>query len=156
MFQKILAFRYILIIAVFFLLISSFVFIIVGAVLSIEGIIEFIHFGFIPNEEIRPGIKLLEGLDAFMIALIFMIFGMGIARLFLFDKDKDINVPSWLNIHDLKGLKILLWETILVTLVILSINPLVKGKVVSWEILIYPGFILILSLALFLMRGKEK
>ncbi|MFN8255918.1 MAG: YqhA family protein [Bacteroidales bacterium] len=156
MFQKILGFRYVLIIAVFFLLISSFVFIIAGAVHSFEGIIEFIQVGFVPNENARPGIKLLEGLDAFMVALIFMIFGMGIARLFLFDKDKDLNVPSWLHIHDLKGLKVLLWETILVTLVILSINPIIKKEMVSWEILIYPAFILILSLALFLMKGKEK
>jgi uncharacterized membrane protein YqhA len=156
MFQKILGFRYVLIIAVFFLLISSLVFIIAGAVHCFEGIIEFIQVGFIPNENSRPGIKLLEGLDGFMVALIFMIFGLGIARLFLFDKDKDLNVPSWLQIHDLKGLKVLLWEAVLVTMVIMSINPILKKEMVSWEILIYPAFILILSLALFLMRGKGK
>jgi len=155
MFQKILSFRYILIIAVFFLLFSSFTFIIVGAVHSVEGVIAFIHVGFIPNDTVKPGIMLLEGLDVFMVALIFMIFGLGIARLFLFDKDKDMNVPSWLHIHDLKGLKVLLWESILVTLVIFSINPIIKKEVVSWDILVYPAFILMLSLALFLMKGKE-
>ncbi|MFN8255909.1 MAG: YqhA family protein [Bacteroidales bacterium] len=153
-FERILNFRYVLAISVIFLLLSSLIFIIVGAVKSFEGIISFFHTGFQTDENIRPGLKLLEGLDAFMFSLIFMIFGLGIARLFLFSKSADINVPAWLQIDDLKGLKVLLWETILVTLVIFSINPIVSGEALSWEILIFPVFILILSIALFLMRGK--
>jgi len=44
--------------------------------------------------------------------------GFGIARLFLFNKAPGEQVPSWLRFHEMKGLKVLLWETILVTLVI--------------------------------------
>jgi hypothetical protein len=61
----------------------------------------------------------------------------------------------WLNVHDLKGLKVLLWETILVTLVILCVTNLIKLSSLSWETLIYPILILVLAAALFLMRGKE-
>jgi len=93
-FEKILNFRYVLAVAVFFLLLSSFILIIVGAVKGIEGVISFFHTGFQTDENIRPGFKLLDGLDAFMVSLIFMIFGLGIARLFLFNKSEDINVPT--------------------------------------------------------------
>lgn len=108
MFEKFVRFRYILIIAVVFLLLNSLIFIIVGVSLNIKGYIEFFNAGFIPTETNRPGLKLLEGLDAFMISLIFMIFGLGIARLFLFDKTSEAHVPGWLNIKDIKGLKVVI------------------------------------------------
>ena len=137
-------------------MLNSLTFLIVGVVLNIKGYIEFFEAGFIPSETTRPGIKLVEGLDAFMVGLIFMVFGMGIARLFLFDNAPEADLPGWLKFHDLKGLKVLLWETILVTLVIFSLSSLIKDGMHSWEALILPGVILILSLALFFMRWKEK
>ncbi len=155
MFEKLLRIRYIFSIAVVFMLLNSIIYLIVGAVQSIHGYIEFFNAGFLPNEETRPGIHLLEGLDFVMISLVFLIFGLGIARLFLFSNAKAEHIPAWLNVRDLKELKILLWETILVTLVILCVSGLVKNPSTSWEVLILPGVILILSLALFLMRGKE-
>ena len=155
MFDKLLNLRYVVIIAVFFLLINSLVFIVVGVVHCIHGYIEFVNIGFYSTGESRPGLYLMEGLDAFMLAIVFLIFGLGVARLFVFDKHSVDRIPAWLNIHDLKGLKVLLWETILVTLVILCVTNLIKLSSLSWETLIYPILILILSAALFLMRGKE-
>jgi len=155
MFDKLLRIRYIFSIAVVFLLLSSLVFLIVGATQSLHGIIEFVSAGFVPNEEIRPGLHMLEGLDSFMISLVFFIFGLGIARLFIFDKAESKLIPGWLNIHNLKELKVLLWETILITLVILCLNSLIKSPAASWELLVLPILILILSAALFLMRVKE-
>jgi uncharacterized membrane protein YqhA len=155
MFSRLLQARYVFLIAVVFLLLNSIIFILAGAVHSFHGIIEFIELGFLPDEESRPGLHLLEGLDMFMVALVFLIFGLGIARLFIFDKIESSQIPSWLNIRDLKGLKILLWETILVTLVILCVTNLVKHPARTWEALIFPIIILILTLALYLMRGKD-
>lgn len=155
MFTRLLHARYIFVIAVVFLLLNSLIFIVAGAVHSFHGIIEFFELGFMPDGESRPGLHLLEGLDMFMVAMVFLIFGLGVARLFIFDKVESSQVPSWLNIHDLKGLKILLWETILVTLVILCITNLVKHPAKAWEALVFPLVILILALALHLMRGKE-
>jgi uncharacterized membrane protein YqhA len=155
MFNKLLLVRYVFSIAVVFLLLSSFVFLIAGAVHSFHGLVEFVGVGFIPNEETRPGLHLLEGLDAFMIALVFFVFGLGIARLFIFSESESKQIPGWLNVHNLKELKVLLWETILVTLVILCVSNLIKFPALAWESLVLPILILILSLALFLMRGKE-
>lgn len=155
MFDKLMRLRYLVGIAVIFLLINAFVFVVVGAVHCIHGYIEFVKVAFYPIDGARPGLHLVEGLDAFMLSLLFMIFGLGVARLFIFDKYNVEHIPAWLNIHDLKGLKVLLWETILVTLVILCVTNLIKFPGRSWETLIYPVLILILSAALFLMRGKE-
>ena len=155
MFEKLLRLRYVIIIAVFFLMLNSIVFLIVGAVHCIHGYKEFLSAGFYASEESRPGLYLMEGLDAFMLALTFMVFSLGLARLFIFDKVTVDRLPSWLNIHDLKGLKVLIWETILVTLVILCVTNILKYPGRSWDTLIFPALILILTVSLVLMRGKS-
>jgi uncharacterized membrane protein YqhA len=156
MFQKLLRIRYVIIAAICILFLNSIFFVIGGAVLSIKGYIEFIQNGFLPNETFQPGLYILKGLDAFMLAIIFMIFGLGISRLFLFNNAPDDQVPSWLRFHEMKGLKVLLWETILVTLVIYCIQLLLTDKTQSVDMLILPGAILILAIALFFVRWEGK
>jgi phosphate starvation-inducible membrane PsiE len=56
----------------------------------------------------------------------------------------------------MKGLKVLLWETILVTLVIYCLQILLTHKELSLELLILPGAILLLAVALFFVRWKEQ
>jgi len=51
---------------------------------------------------------------------------------------------------------VLLWETILVTLVIYSLQVLLTHKDLSIELLILPGAILLLTLALFFVRWKDQ
>lgn len=155
MLEKILKTRFLLVIAVFFLLVNTLLFLISGAVQSYHGYMEFISNGFHLGGDTRPGLHILEGLDAFMIALVFMVFGLGIAKLFVFDQEKTKMLPSWLNIHNLKELKVLLWETILVTLVILCITNLIKSPPSGWDALVFPSFILILSLALLLLKAGD-
>jgi uncharacterized membrane protein YqhA len=156
MFKKLLNIRYIILLPVIILFLNSVSFIIGGAVLSIKGYIEFAQNGFIPNESYRPGMLVMKGLDAFMLAIIFIIFGLGISRLFLFTDTDDEQIPSWLRFNEMKGLKVLLWETMLVTLVIYSLQLLLTSKTQSTELLILPGAILLLAIALFFVRWKEK
>jgi uncharacterized membrane protein YqhA len=98
----------------------------------------------------------MKGLDLFMLTIIFIIFGLGISRLFLFTNTADEEIPSWLRFSEMKGLKVLLWETMLVTLVIYCLQLLLTSQTQSPELLILPGAILLLSLALFFVRWKEK
>ncbi|MEX0635293.1 MAG: YqhA family protein [Ferruginibacter sp.] len=156
MIKKILGIRYIFIIAVIFLLLNAIVFTFVGVRHCIHGYIGYVEIGFSPEENLRPGMHLLEALDSFMVALVFMIFGLGIGRLFLFPDSSGEHLPRWLQINNLKELKVLLWETILLTMVIFCVSNMISGNTKSWELLLFPGVILILSLSLFLMRGKEK
>ncbi|MRR21629.1 hypothetical protein EG830_01445 [bacterium] len=155
MFEKLLRFRYIMIIAVIIMLVSSLFFLIGGTVMSVKAYIHFIQMGLTPTGDYKAGLSIMNGLDAFMLSIIFMIFGLGIGRLFLFDRTPDEKVPSWLRFHDLKGLKVLIWEAILVTLVIFSLHDLLLPEGHALETLIFPGAILILTLSLFLMRRKE-
>ena len=156
MFRRLLSIRYIILVAVGILFINSIFFIIGGTVFSVKGYIEFIKNGFIPSENYNPGLYILKGLDAFMLAIIFIIFGLGIARLFLFNNASEDQIPSWLRFHGMKGLKVLLWETILVTLVIYCLQILLTNKELSLELLILPGAILLLAVALFFVRWKEQ
>ncbi|HLO82293.1 MAG TPA: hypothetical protein VK166_15120 [Chitinophagaceae bacterium] len=65
----------------------------------------------------------------------------------------DAHVPSWLKIDDFKELKVLLWETILVTLVVFTLTKVASAKeVLTWDAMILPGVILALTGSLFLMR----
>jgi uncharacterized membrane protein YqhA len=155
MFRKLLNIRYIILVAVAILFLNSIFFIVGGTIFSVKGYIEFIKNGFMPNETYNPGLLVLKGLDAFMLAIIFMIFGLGIARLFLFNNAPEDQVPSWLRFHEMKGLKVLLWETILVTLVIYCLQILLTNKELSLSLLVIPGAILLLALALFFVRWKE-
>jgi uncharacterized membrane protein YqhA len=156
MFNKLLKIRYLILLPVVILFLNSFAFIIGGAVLSVKGYIEFAQNGFTPNETYRPGMLVMKGLDLFMLAIIFIVFALGIARLFLFTSTPDEQIPPWLRFNEIKGLKVILWETILVTLVIYSLQLLLTSKTQSIELLILPGAILLLSIALFFVRGKEK
>ena len=156
MFRKLLSIRYIILVAVGILFLNSIFFIVGGTVFSVKGYIEFIKNGFIPSETYNPGLYILKGLDAFMLAIIFIIFGLGIARLFLFNNASEDQIPTWLRFQEMKGLKVLLWETILVTLVIYCLQILLTHKELSLELLILPGAILLLALALFFVRWKEQ
>ena len=156
MFKKLLRIRYVVLLAILTMFINSVFLIIGGTILSVKGYMEFIQNGFIPSETYKPGIYIMKGLDGFMLAIIFIIFGLGIARLFLFNRISDEEIPSWLRFQDMKGLKVLLWETILVTLVIYCLQVLLTYKQLSLELLIIPGAILLLALALFFVRWKEK
>ena len=97
MFQKLLNIRFVIILVVGILFINSIFFIIGGTVYSVKGYIEFTKNGFMPSETLNPGLQILKGLDAFMLAIIFIIFGLGIARLFLFNSASEDQVPSWLR-----------------------------------------------------------
>jgi len=156
MFKKLLGIRYIIILAVCILLVNSVFFIVGGTIMSVQGYTEYIQNGFVPSATYQPGLLVLKGLDAFMLAIIFMIFGLGIARLFLFNNAPDDQIPSWLRFHEMKGLKVLLWETILVTLVIYCLQILLTHKEMVLELLILPVAILLLTIALFFMRWREQ
>ena len=77
-------------------------------------------------EEHKPGLQILKGLDLFLVSIVFMILGLGILKIFVFSHMPFTDLPDWLNIKNFKELKILLWETILVTLVVFSLTGFVS------------------------------
>jgi uncharacterized membrane protein YqhA len=106
------------------------------------------------GEAVHPGIALFEALDRFLIAVLFYIFGIGMIKLFVPELFDRADLPDWLDVKDIRELKVLLWETVLVTLMVLSVSALVSRKEpLSWDALILPAFIAILSVSLFFMRS---
>lgn len=153
-FSKVLRLRYIFLVVSIFSFISCLFFVGVGiaeAIHAFKIVIGAMDGGAWDN----PGIILVEALDRFLIAVLFYIFGIGMIKLFLPELFKDADLPKWLDIKDIRQLKVLLWETILVTLVVLSVTSMVgRTDSLSWDVLILPSVIAILSLSLFLMRSK--
>jgi uncharacterized membrane protein YqhA len=155
MLNKITPFRYVYIMAVIFTLINFVFFIGSGITRSIESYKAFLEKDFLIAAGHHPGIQLPEALDSFMISLVFMIFGLGVASLFIFDKTEGKALPVWLNVNSLEELKILLWCTILFALVIFAVTNFVKNPPGSWEALILPLIILILAASLFFIHKRE-
>ena len=143
-------------VVVFFLLLSALAFIVSGVIKSVEGYMSVLQINGYVGENSKPGMYLLEGLDLFMAAIVFVVFALGIGQLFFFDKEALEIIPKWMHINGLKDLKIILWETILVTLVVFCMTHLVKSHEKSWEILLLPAVILILSLGLYFVRIGSK
>ena len=112
-----------------------------------------------PVEKVRPGIHLLQSMDAFLVALVFLILALGIAKLFLLPDtpETDRTLPRWLRLHDFLELKLLLWEAILLVLTIAFVAKVVEelGQL-NWELLILPASILMLAISYFLQKWAAR
>lgn len=106
--------------------------------------------------EEKPGVLIGEALDGFLVSLFFIIFSIGILKLFLPNKTfiKGYDLP-WLKIEDFAGLKFIIWELLLTTLFVYFFAQIIlKGENLNWEMLIMPASILILAIAYkFLKQG---
>jgi uncharacterized membrane protein YqhA len=126
----------------------------VGVVRGYEGYRLILH-GPPWEGEHAPGIHLARSIDAFLIAMVFFVFSIGMTILFLVPEDdpKLRAVPEWMRVKSLSELKFLIWEAILVTLVVACVETfMVSGRVLDWTALILPLALLVLSLALFLAK----
>ena len=127
-------------------------------VLGIEGIIK----GQV-HTEAAPGLKLVESLDLFLIGFLFLIFSIGFAQLFIPKPSKLMNIidsitPQWLRVENFTQLKIILWDTVLTTLVVLFIEDIVRanGEYV-WELMVIPIAIVFISFSRYLIKkGKRE
>jgi uncharacterized membrane protein YqhA len=152
--ERLFVIRYVYLVAVFFTFLNSIVILFLGVIDAIHGY-SAVFTQAAGKHQNNIGIYFLESLDKFLVAFVFLMFSLGIMKLFFFDKTSLGNLPAWLHIESFKDLKVLLWETILVTLVVLSLSSNVKNShELTWEVLILPVIILILSISLFLMRKE--
>jgi uncharacterized membrane protein YqhA len=108
------------------------------------------------GEWLNPGIYIIEGLDSFMVALLFVIFSYGIFKIFILHDEENTKFPSWLHVNSFSELKLLLWETSIVTLIVFSITIVVNSEKTGWDQLVVPAIILMLSCAYYLtVKGKK-
>jgi uncharacterized membrane protein YqhA len=109
-------------------------------------------------KEGKPGVTLIEALDIYLVALVILILGGGIFKLFVGNEDTFKEIPVLANIRSFIELKILLWETLLLMLTIWATLDfaITEPAELHFEYLILPGSVLILAAALRLVKGHQK
>lgn len=138
-----------------------------GVTISALGIYDFVHaFSHLQDAEQKGlvgliAIGLLQAVDLFLLAIVLFIFSIGLLLLFRKSSDEDLPnlVPQWLRISNFMQLKVILWEAILTTLVVIFLVGLVRnslqGEDLSLSQLILPGAIMLISMSLFFLKRGE-
>ena len=135
-----------------------------GLAFTILGAIEFVHavahlFDTEQNMHVQStAVKLLQSVDMFLLSIVLYVFALGLVMLFhknIGDQLREV-LPQWLQIRDFLQLKALLWEAILTTLVVSYVAYLVGLKLgdepITFEVLILPLSVLIISASLFILK----
>jgi uncharacterized membrane protein YqhA len=158
MFDRLLKVRYLVIVIVLVAILHAVAFLFMGTEIAFKSYWHVLHHGRDGNETglARPGLEILHSLDLLFVAMVFLVLALGIAKLFLVGPKavESMDLPSWLRIGSIAELKVLLWETILVTLVITSLSELTTGlfEKLDWHALVTPAAIFLLALSLFLVK----
>jgi len=149
--QKVIRFFIYVIVSLVFL--NSLFFIVVAVYKSVQAYLMVIH----GRMEEKPGVLIAESLDSFMIALFFIIFSIGISKLFLpktnFHSGYDL---PWLKVENFSQLKYIMWEVLLTTMFVYFVAQVViTGDHLDWMMLIIPASILMLALAYKLLKQSH-
>jgi len=157
MLNFLLRLRFLVVIIVLFTFLNSLILIFLAVKRSVHAYgIVFFNL----ESDKPPGVEILESIDLFLIGLVFLIFSLGLTKLFLGrigDEDDESNLPKWLRIKNFFELKILLWQTILVSLVVLFVDQLFEHEgTMEWNLLIVPVAILVLSISMAVIQKYER
>lgn len=162
--NKVLLLRYISLVAVIFSFIGSGFMFFMGASKTIKSF--GIYFNLqgetqthehLTNSSLTM-ISLIESLDAFLFALVLLIFAYGIFQIFILKRPIETTEPqlAWLNIHNISQLKMMLIEVIIVILFVFFLKyTLLHFTEASWEMLILPISILLLSISLYILKREQ-
>jgi len=111
------------------------------------------------SENAAASVALIQAVDAFLFALVLLIFSYGVYTLFINrEDDATLKLPQWLHIETISQLKTTLVQAIIVILAVnlLEYVVVVGSESLRWEALIIPASMVGLALALKLMHtGKE-
>lgn len=100
----------------------------------------------------KPGVHLIETVDTLLFALVILILSGGIYKLFVGNETTFKKSPVFSRLNSFKDLKVLLWETILLTLTVWTSLSFFLDEVFTWEQLILPACVLMLALALRILK----
>lgn len=166
MFNLFLRLRYVSLIAVISLFFASVLMFLAGLGRTITAFLLFFT-GVFPltlpehlSETSLASVALIQAVDAFLFALVLLIFSFGIFILFVQQGTEEERrmLPRWMQIESISELKTTLIQVIIV---ILAVNVLehviITGSdALKWETLIIPGAILCLAAALRLMHVQKE
>ena len=154
--------RWVTVVAVIASLLGALLMLYVGASGTVEAINSYLRLA----EEPGPGLKftalirVIESLDAFLVALALLIFSMGVFTLFIQDPGETqiAPLPDSLRPKTLGDLKQTLAEIILLVLLVLYLDEVLRAADRSdWELLIgLPAGIALLAAAVRLVDLRHK
>ena len=153
MFERFMKVRYVAVVIVILALLHAVAFLAMGthvAVLAYRHV-----FDEPPAVGSGSVLELLHSLDFMFISMVLLVLSLGIARLFLVSPTfDDAKLPGWLRIQSISELKVLLWETVLTTLLIVGLSDLTTALFtkLQWTAMVMPCAILVLSLSLYFMK----
>ena len=131
-----------------------------GILIIVIGIYKSVHaYSLVAQGRIeeKPGIHIAESLDSFLVAIFFMIFSIGISKLFLPKSNlfSGYDLP-WLKIENFSHLKYILWEVLLTSLFVFFITGVVVDRSqLQWTHLILPASIVMLAVAYKLFKEEH-
>jgi uncharacterized membrane protein YqhA len=154
MFEQLLKVRYVAVVIVLISILHSVAFLVMGTRVAAQA---YWHMFTEPASAMsRPGVEILHSLDFLFISLVLMVLALGIAKLFFLQLSEHQvgNLPTWLRIESISELKVMLWETILTTLLIVGLSDLIRELFapLAWSALILPIAIVLLAVSLFFIR----
>jgi len=153
-------FKLIIVIPIITTFIIALIFIGLGVYETSLGIMGILNGEILSDD--RPGLKLFQSLDLFLIGFLFLIFSIGFLQLFFPKPSRVMNImdgiaPKWLQVENFTQLKLILWDTVLTTLVVLFIgDAFIASGEYDWNLTIIPIAILFISLAKFLIKKVNK
>ena len=160
--------RYLSLIAVVFSLLGSALMFLAGAAKSIKAVRIFFLGETLTVDPPPPAhldsgdqalVAVLQSMDAFLIALVLLIFSFGVYKLFIADIKTPKNLPGapWAQITSIEGLKKVLVEVILVILAVLFLWEVVYLEAeASWTVLVLPLSIVLIAAALKLVDWRSQ
>ena len=156
MFKHLLKVRYLVVVIVILAVLHAFAFLAMGTMTTVKAYRLLLGEAAEGGDAPRPGLELLHSLDFLFVAMVLLVFALGTAKLFLLDPtaEESAHLPLWLQIKSISELKVLLWETILTTLLILALSGLTASVFAKadWTVLLMPIAILALALSLYFMK----
>lgn len=152
-FESIFSLKYFAFIISLMILLSGFIAVLVGSLRLFKSIIELSGLLKDPGQ---PGIHLIEAVDTYLFSVVILILGGGIFKLFVGNEDTFKNSIVFSKIKTFMDLKVLLWETLLVTLTVwCSLSFFSHPGDLRYEQLILPVTIVLLALALRIMKSHK-
>mgnify|MGYP001570744154 FL=1 len=142
--------KYIILLAVVSTFLASVATFIWGTTKMITNVVTLIT-GLITHEEIHSGVHMISALDSLLLAIVLYIFSIAIYELF-FGK---IDVPDWLVIENLDGLKEKLASVIILILAVTFLEHLVEWKDAKETLMFGVSIAAILIALVFYMQHKK-
>lgn len=142
--------KYVILLAVVSTFLASVATFIWGTVRMITNVVSLIA-GLITHEGGHSGVQMIASLDSILLAIVLYIFSVAIYELF-FGK---INVPDWLIIENLDGLKEKLASVIILILTVTFLEHLVEWKDAKDTLMFGISIAAVLIALVFYMQHKK-